>query len=129
MASGWIGWPTVIITAVVALLIGSLLGGSGDASTPTAAPEPTVTVTATETTAAEPSAEPSKAPTKAPEPEKPGIPTTIGEGNYEVGVDVQAGRYKTSVAEGDLCYWARNKDDSGDSIMPTSCRTAQPKCR
>ncbi len=43
--------------------------------------------------------------------------TTIGEGNYEVGVDVQAGRYKTSVPDDELCYWARNKDDSGDSII------------
>jgi hypothetical protein len=48
------------------------------------------------------------------EPEGPA--TTITSGTYEVGVDVQPGRYKTSGPPDDDiigCYWARHKDDSG----------------
>ena len=41
---------------------------------------------------------------------------TFGDGTYEVGVDVVAGRYKTQGPTDDLfknCYWQRTKDDSG----------------
>ncbi|WP_154814591.1 hypothetical protein [Actinophytocola xinjiangensis] len=52
-----------------------------------------------------------------------GPATTITSGMYEVGVDVQAGQYKTpGPPEDDIigaCYWARHKDDSGamESIL------------
>jgi hypothetical protein len=49
-------------------------------------------------------------------PAKPAGPATrIGDGTYEVGVDMAAGRYKTT-GDGSigLCYWERAKDDSGD---------------
>ena len=44
-----------------------------------------------------------------------GQATRIGDGTYEVGVDMAAGRYKTT-GDGSigLCYWERAKDDSGD---------------
>lgn len=52
------------------------------------------------------------------EPPKPAGPAdTFTSGVFEVGVDVQPGRYKTpGPPEGDvigLCYWARQEDDSG----------------
>ncbi|MEV5353119.1 hypothetical protein [Streptomyces sp. NPDC052693] len=46
------------------------------------------------------------------EPEGP--LTSIDEGTYLVGEDVKAGSYKTSGPSGGMCYWARNKDDSGE---------------
>jgi hypothetical protein len=49
-------------------------------------------------------------------PAKPSGPATrIGDGTYEVGVDMAAGRYKTT-SDGSIgiCYWERSKDDSGD---------------
>jgi hypothetical protein len=50
-------------------------------------------------------------------PAKPtGPATSFGDGTYEVGVDVVAGRYKTQGPTDDLfknCYWQRTKDDSG----------------
>jgi hypothetical protein len=60
------GWPTLIITAVVALGLGGIVGGAGDA-TPTAEPAATATVTETQQ-ASEPSQEPE--PTTKPEPKK-----------------------------------------------------------
>jgi len=37
------------------------------------------------------------------------------EGTYEIGVDAQPGRYKTTVPQNSTgCYWERTKDDSGD---------------
>ena len=57
----------------------------------------------------------------APPPQQPAGPaTTMGNGTYQVGVDVQPGQYKTSGPKGNLpCYWARRKDDSGsfDAIV------------
>jgi hypothetical protein len=115
------GWPTVIITAVVAFSLGgitavvalSLVGifvGSGDDTATTA--EPTATVTATKPAEAE-SATASKAPaakkTTEPDPEN-----TMNEGTYEIGVDANPGRYKTRVPQDSpVCYWEKMKDDSG----------------
>jgi hypothetical protein len=52
---------------------------------------------------------------------KPSIPipqpvTHFGDGKYEVGTDILAGRYKTTGppdGAADKCYWARLKDFSG----------------
>lgn len=116
------GWPTVIITAVVAFSLGgitavvalSLIGifvvGSGNDIATT--PAPTATVTATETAEAA-SATASKAPAakKTTEPD-PG--STMNEGTYEIGVDAKPGRYKTRVPQDSSgCYWEKMKDDSG----------------
>jgi hypothetical protein len=109
------GWPTVIITVVVALSLGGIvgiIGGSGDGTATTAAPNPTVTVseTVTETAEAKPASKaPSPKKTTEPEPE-----STMEEGTYEIGVDAKQGRYKTRVPEDSSgCYWEKVKDDSG----------------
>lgn len=52
-------------------------------------------------------------------PAKPSGPLTqFGDGQYEVGVDIAAGRYKTPGSGGsgimESCYWERAKNDSGD---------------
>jgi hypothetical protein len=113
-----VGWPTLIITAVVALglggLIGGLIGSSGDRTATTE--EPNTTVTATETVTAEP--EPAPTAAKAPTTKnttKPESKSTMGEGTYEIGVDAKPGRYKTRVPEDSpVCYWEKTKDDTGD---------------
>ena len=79
------GWPIVIVTAVVALSLGGIVGGivgdSGNGTATTAEPNPTVAV------------------------------SQINDGIHEVGVDVKAGQYKTSVPEGAFCYWERSRGD------------------
>jgi hypothetical protein len=108
------GWPTVLVTAVVALSLGGIVGGSGNGTATTAEPNPTVTVSQTVTETAE-----AKPASKAPSPKKTTEPepkSTISDGMHEVGVDVKAGQYKTSVPEGALCYWERIRgDDISDS--------------
>lgn len=38
----------------------------------------------------------------------------MDEGTYQIGVDAQAGRYKTIVPDDSVgCYWERLKDDKG----------------
>ena len=105
------GWPTLIITAVISLFVGMLFAFAGE-PTPTAVPEATATVTETEDLPAEESSEPNPK-----EQDQPEVADTISDGIHEVGVDVKAGQYKTSVPEGALCYWERSRDDSGDSII------------
>ena len=55
-----------------------------------------------------------------PKPKKQDQPKvaadTINDGTHNVGVDVKAGKYKTSVPEGEFCYWERIRgDDISDS--------------
>jgi hypothetical protein len=91
------------ITAVITLFVGMLFAFGGE-PTPTAMPEATATVTETETEniPAEESSEP-----KTKEQDQPKIADTISDGVHEVGVDVKAGQYKTTVPEGALCYCER----------------------
>lgn len=64
-------------------------------------PGPTVTVTA---------------PPPAPEATKASGPkTSFGSGTYEVGVDIEAGKYKTDGTDG--CYWARLSSPSSRGII------------
>jgi hypothetical protein len=42
---------------------------------------------------------------------------TIGEGDWAVGVDVQAGTYRTTEAVSGDCYWEINSDANGDNIV------------
>jgi hypothetical protein len=116
------GFLALAITTLVSLGIGGAVGGSGDgATTATPAPAPTVTETVE---APAPEAEPqptvtvtAAAPKEKAQP-KPEPEPDMGEGTYEVGKDVKAGQYKTTVpADSDGCYWERSKDDSGDSII------------
>ena len=107
------GWPTVIVTAVVALSLGGMLFAFGGEPTPTAVPEATATVTETKTLPAAESSEPK--PKKQDQPKV--AADTINDGTHNVGVDVKAGKYKTSVPEGEFCYWERSRgeDDISDS--------------
>lgn len=45
-------------------------------------------------------------------------PGTVSDGTYEVGVDMEPGRYKTAGPDQSdafpMCYWERSKDDSGE---------------
>jgi hypothetical protein len=59
------GWPTVIITAVVALGVGGIAGGATQTST-TASPAATATVTETVAAGAEPTDKPTEEPTQEP---------------------------------------------------------------
>lgn len=54
--------------------------------------------------------------TESAAPPVPMVPE-MKEGVYQVGVDIPAGRYKTTGAPPglvDSCYWARMRDDTGD---------------
>jgi hypothetical protein len=107
------GWAALIITAVAALILGVIVGMSGDGTTTTAEPNATVTVTKTAKAESAPTASKVPEPTKTTKPESK---STMEEGTYEIGVDAQAGRYKTTVPQDSSnCYWERTKDDSGDS--------------
>lgn len=48
-----------------------------------------------------------------------GPATSVGDGTYEVGTDLVAGRYKTTGPNVSnivpSCYWSRSKDDSGET--------------
>lgn len=55
----------------------------------------------------------SQAPPEAPSTtvEPAGLPTSMGDGTWEVGEDVPSGKYQTS--GGGDCYWARLKHNDG----------------
>jgi hypothetical protein len=122
------GWPTVIITAVITLFVGMLFAFGGE-PTPTAMPEATATVTETvtetetetENLPAEESSEP-----KTKEQDQPKIADTISDGIHEVGVDVKAGQYKTTVPERAFCYWERIR---GDDISDSTSRYKEGPAR
>ncbi len=120
-------WVQITGTALLAFTVGAGMAGTETTTTTTTAagepqPAPTVTVTAkakpaprvTVTAKAKP------APTvtvtaKAeapPENEGGGSTTFEGDGTFVVGEDIQPGTYRTK--GGDLCYWARLKNLSGD---------------
>lgn len=108
----WIGG------SVVAFVVGIGVGGAGQKPEPSkAAAERTVTVTAPA-----PPADTVTAPAPAPvtvieePPPPPGPAATLGNGVYEVGVDVAPGQYKTDGPSGSMgmCYWARSNNDSGE---------------
>jgi hypothetical protein len=75
---------------------------------PPAAPSPVTTTPSPVTT--------TPAPVAPPAPAAPPSPlTTVSEGTYLVGTDMQPGTYKSAGSDG--CYWARMKDDSGQKII------------
>lgn len=60
--------------------------------------------------------------TVAAEPAKPAERTVWDNGTYEVGKDVQVGKYK-SVA--DSCYWSISSDANGDDILSNGMQSGQ----
>lgn len=130
------GWVALIVTALVSLTIGGMIGNSGDASTTTAQPAPTVTETETVTEEApDPEPQPTETVTVTAKPKAEpkadtGPSAELAEGTYEVGKDVKAGRYKTTVPDDSMnCYWARLKDDSGDFDAIIANDNASPGAR
>jgi hypothetical protein len=117
-----IGWS--ILAGVGILITGVAIGAAGSPQSTTAVaagdPAPTVTVSipgepGAEVTVTEPpvtvTAPPAPAKTvTAPPPQA--AAAISGDGTYEVGVDIKAGKYKTTGGEG--CYWARLKNLDGD---------------
>ncbi|MFH8569390.1 hypothetical protein [Streptomyces sp. NPDC017993] len=120
---------------VAAGVVGGLLvfgvgvaAGSGNTEAKVKAkPAPTVTVTVTAEartpkTQQAASGKPKTKAEPAEQPKKDAPEATISQGSYLVGKDVDAGTYRTggpSDSDIPLCYWARNKDSSGelDSII------------
>jgi hypothetical protein len=91
---------TVLLAAtglVIGLIIGGSIGSAGQAPV-TAEPAPTASTAK-----------------KPVEKEAEKKPATFGDGTYEVGVDIEPGRYKVTVpADGAMCLYQRLKDDTGD---------------
>lgn len=126
-------------TALVALGIGAAGGsgpasdsaGAGAAATVTrtvdagaatvTAPATTVTMPA-ETVTATP-----EAPASASEEAGGGSSGSVpGDGTYEVGVDIQPGRYTSATPESGNCYWARlNGSDGIDGIIANNNSSGQ----
>lgn len=110
--------------AVAALGVGLAIGLTAKPTAkPAAAPAPLeTTVTATvsgpaSTVTAPPSTVVSTvtAPPEVPaEPVQTGPKTEFSDGMYAVGTDIVAGSYRTT-GSSDGCYWARERNDSGDS--------------
>lgn len=103
-AKTWL-WIIGVIGAFVLGIAAGAAGNTNSSSAPT-----TVTVTAGNP------AVPTPVENEPPAPAGPA--TTMGPGTYQVGIDVQAGQYKTPGPKdtGPLggCYWARLKNDSGE---------------
>jgi len=74
------------------------------ASTPATTPATTAPTTAPATTEA------TTAPPAAPTKTTP-APILVPDGNYTVGEDMPAGRYKVVERAGEYCYWSRTKGD------------------
>lgn len=108
-------WPW-ILGVIAAFIVGALAGNAaGTENANSNQARETITVGVPD---GQPAAE---APAEAPA-EPAGPATTMSSGTYQVGVDVQAGQYKTAGPEASDslgCYWARLRDDSGnlDSII------------
>lgn len=96
-----------VILAVAAFLVGLAIGNPLSGSTP----EPTTTVPP-----ATQQADPEKPAEKAQKPKPAEEAQAYGDGTYEVGVDIQPGRYKVTVPDDAiLCSYQRLKDDTGDA--------------
>ncbi|MGB3437264.1 MAG: hypothetical protein WBA97_00820 [Actinophytocola sp.] len=107
-------WIVVVIGAFILGVAVGLAGNSTGSGTKSARETVTVRVPAGEGEA--PPAEPAQAEASPPAPAGPAA--TMSSGIYQVGVDVQAGQYKTAGPEdneyGLGCYWARLKNDTGE---------------
>lgn len=110
-------WPWIVLGVLgVAVLIGVINGPRTAPSSVGAGPIAANTTQAAVPAATPLAAAPPAAPAAAPAPAGP--VTTVGDGEYQVGVDVAPGRYKTPGPDPSgafpLCYWERDKNDSGD---------------
>ena len=125
----WSGWPWVAAGAVglaVAVGVGAVAGAQSAGGGGRAQPAVTITKTVEKiktvekTVTVEASA---KTTTQNPKPTTRQAPrgpaTTFGEGRWEVGVDVAAGKYKSRGGDGTHpmgCVWTRYAGD-GESVV------------
>lgn len=100
-------WPWVLLGVPIGMLVMLVLIGIGNGPTRAAAPTTTPAASGGSVSTADTSGEAPTAP--------PGPLTTFGEGTWEVGVDIAAGKYKTTGPDGPNCYYARLK--TGDGSM------------
>jgi hypothetical protein len=95
-----LAYPAVLIAGVVIGSLGAGSPGTAAASSPTA-DKATVTVSA-------------PAGSADARPAKPADPaTSLGDGTYLVGDDIEPGGYTTQAGPGAGCYWARLRDTNG----------------
>ncbi|MDF8263735.1 hypothetical protein [Luteipulveratus flavus] len=130
------------VTAVAAIGIGSAAASGGSGNTVTGAtPAVTQTVagdegtpaaTVTVTPPAETVTPPAETVTVTATPTAAGGgsanagATIPGDGTYEVGVDVQPGRYTSTTPDSGNCYWARLKSADGfDGIIANNNSSGQ----
>lgn len=114
-------WKTRWFIGAACLVVGVAMGqaGSKGGGTTTATPTATSTVTATITEqpeAAAPAPTATETVVTAVTAEPPAPSAAFEDGMFEVGKDIQPGTYQAS---GNLCYWARLNNASGelDSII------------
>jgi hypothetical protein len=107
------------------LLLGIGIGGAANAPAPTAAPNTPAPVTVTGPTEIVPGGTvtvtaPGRTVTVAPKAAPaPAIPDVIEDGLWEVGVDIQIGRYKViePVDPAAFCYWQISPVGKPDTII------------
>ncbi|GAA5120583.1 hypothetical protein [Pseudonocardia adelaidensis] len=101
-------WPWVLLGVPIGMFVMLLLIGIGNGPTRATAP------TTPAASGGSVSAATADAPEAAP-PAPSGPLTTFGPGTFEVGVDIEPGKYKTTGPDGPNCYYARLK--TGDGSM------------
>lgn len=99
-----------LAAVLVAVLVASGCASGSPAVAPTATPTPVTRTWPTGTLG------PTSFPTASARPTvtAASAPTAFSDGVYEVGVDIQPGKYKSRGGSG--CYWARLADDQEDII-------------
>jgi hypothetical protein len=102
-------WPWVVGGIVALIVVGSIATNGAKKPTVAVAPSGQGTTNAQAAAGAAPAA-------AAPAPSGP--PSEVGDGTYQVGTDIDAGRWKTAGPDKSsvfpVCYMARHKDDSAD---------------
>lgn len=116
-ARGWLTSLVALAALVVGFGIGNLTAGGAPVTTPTGQPPVTVTVTSQPSPEDEGSGETDQA---SPTSEASEQPSGVGDGQWEVGVDIQPGTYTTVVPttndEDVSCYVAALASDETDVI-------------
>lgn len=115
------GYPLVTL---LAFGIGAAGSGASTTATTAASPAPTVTVTQTADAPEQPAATVTVTQTSdaaavpAADETSAASESFPGDGTYEVGVDIQPGKYSSDTPTSGNCYWARlSSDDPFDGIL------------
>lgn len=106
----------VVGTFITIGIIGNALGGSSSPSSAAYLADPQASSAAPAPAAAKTTA--AKAATKAPSTKAAApisVSPTIGEGDFVVGEDMPAGRWRTTMTVSDGCYWAIYRANTNQS--------------